>query len=261
VVYLKNGSIYRGFITEQDPSSKLKIQIAGGSVIVVNTNEVEKITKEPLFDGKLVQTAPRSFETTAKEKVKLPFEPRLKGYFFQGLIMLEAQQFGLRVVNGYKFGRFGHLGIGVGVDGVAGSPLNGRVNGLNTNDLSGVYLPLYIYYGGDILKTKITPIYAIEAGYAHPVNAYGGVNDVYYEGYYENVTADKGGAMWGLGIGVRFNTRRRINFSLLFNVNYKNVQYIRNSYVYDELSGVDYYYTEKGNATLIMGGLRFGIAF
>jgi hypothetical protein len=46
VVYLKNGSIIRGMITEQIPNQTLKIQTKDGSVFVYNMSEVEKITKE-----------------------------------------------------------------------------------------------------------------------------------------------------------------------------------------------------------------------
>ncbi len=46
VVYLKNGSVIRGVITEQIPNESLKIQTADGSVFAYTMGEVEKITKE-----------------------------------------------------------------------------------------------------------------------------------------------------------------------------------------------------------------------
>lgn len=46
VVYLKNGSIYRGIIIEQTPNQSLKIQSADRNVYAVPISEVEKITKE-----------------------------------------------------------------------------------------------------------------------------------------------------------------------------------------------------------------------
>lgn len=259
VVYLKDGSIFRGVIIEQIPNESLKIQIIGGSVISVKITDVTKMTKEPPFRpmGPMGhQAPPPPKERVKEERIKVPFEPRLKGYFFQGQLMLEAQQFGIRVVNGYKFGRFGHLGIGVGLDGVAGSPFSPQINGLGRNELQGVFLPLYIYYGGDILKTKITPFYALEAGYAHT----GGGPGVHFDDF-GGTQLTKGGAMGGLGIGVRFNTRRRINFSLLMNANFKNVTYQQNYYLYDSVNGVYDYYNYTKNATLVMMGLRFGIGF
>ncbi len=47
VVYLKNGSSYRGLIVEQILGESIKIQIAGGSVIAFPVADVYKITKEP----------------------------------------------------------------------------------------------------------------------------------------------------------------------------------------------------------------------
>jgi len=46
VVYLKNGSIVRGQIVEQDPASSLKIQTADQNVFVFRMDEVTKIVKE-----------------------------------------------------------------------------------------------------------------------------------------------------------------------------------------------------------------------
>lgn len=46
VIYLKDGSIIRGIIVERVPGETYKIEIAGGSVLVVDADEVEKITKE-----------------------------------------------------------------------------------------------------------------------------------------------------------------------------------------------------------------------
>jgi hypothetical protein len=46
VIYLNNGSIYRGIIIEQVPNVSMKIQTLGGNVFAVQMSEVTKITKE-----------------------------------------------------------------------------------------------------------------------------------------------------------------------------------------------------------------------
>lgn len=48
VVYLKNGSIIRGMITEQIPNESLKIETADRSLFVYQMDEIQKITKEPI---------------------------------------------------------------------------------------------------------------------------------------------------------------------------------------------------------------------
>ncbi len=50
VVYLKNGSIIRGIIIEQQPNKLIKIQTNDGNVFVYNIDEVDKITKEPYYN-------------------------------------------------------------------------------------------------------------------------------------------------------------------------------------------------------------------
>ena len=48
VVYLKNGGLIRGTITEQIPSESLKIQTRDGNVFVYTMDEIAKISKEPV---------------------------------------------------------------------------------------------------------------------------------------------------------------------------------------------------------------------
>lgn len=46
VVSLKNGSVIKGFITEQNPPVQLKIKTADGSIFVYKYDEIEKISRE-----------------------------------------------------------------------------------------------------------------------------------------------------------------------------------------------------------------------
>ena len=48
VVYLKNGSIIRGIITEQIPNESVKIQTKDKNVFVYKMDEISKITKEEI---------------------------------------------------------------------------------------------------------------------------------------------------------------------------------------------------------------------
>ncbi|MEA4980310.1 MAG: hypothetical protein VB098_10525 [Petrimonas sp.] len=48
VVYLKNGSILRGIIIEQIPNESIKLQTADNNILVYKTDEIERITKEPV---------------------------------------------------------------------------------------------------------------------------------------------------------------------------------------------------------------------
>lgn len=46
VVYLKNGSVIHGIITERIPNQSLKIETKDGSVFICDMNDVAKITKD-----------------------------------------------------------------------------------------------------------------------------------------------------------------------------------------------------------------------
>ena len=46
VVYLKNGSVIRGIITEQTPNESLKIKTSDGNLFVYQMGDVERISKE-----------------------------------------------------------------------------------------------------------------------------------------------------------------------------------------------------------------------
>ena len=49
VIYLKNGSVIRGVITEQIPGVSLKISTKDGNIFAYQMDDVEKITKEAAF--------------------------------------------------------------------------------------------------------------------------------------------------------------------------------------------------------------------
>ena len=253
VVYMKDGSIYRGQIQEIIPNQAVKIELLGGSVIALQMNDVTKITKE----AKVQQNVGFERSNTAyKDTARKQFKYRDKGYFFQSQLLFENLQGGLRIINGYKFNRFGYLGIGVGVDFLLKDNFVIHNSGNGYADLTGVYLPLFLYHQGDILKKKITPFYTIEAGVAVSPGGFPFVGQDIYGGGGSRKVAGIG----GLGFGVKFHTKRRVHFSLLANLNFKAVRYREENYYYDEF-GNGYYYTNRGTATVLIPGLRFGIGF
>lgn len=258
-VYLNNGSVLRGIIIEQVPNRSLKVQILGGSVFHVEMAEVARITKEPIANVPAVlRDAPQAASSRRDTLQHAPYEPKRRGYFFQAQLLLELVQGGVRVVNGYRFGRFGHLGVGLGLD-LSGPGLSTRSNDYHGSSYSGsgVFLPIYLQYSGEILKKRVTPFYALELGYALAVTG-SGMNEMDY-GYGQDDL--RGGAMWGLGIGVRFKTKKRLNFSLLLNVSAKNVSYREYYYYLSEVDQNYYNGSDRVHTTLVYPGLRLGIGF
>ena len=262
VVYLKNGSIIKGIIVEQVPGKSLKIETSDGSQFVYQITEVEKFTREL----KAASTTTTNTTTTKTEMVKRepkPFYSKQKGYF-GGVELLFSGSPGLRVINGYKFGRFGYLGLAVGIE----------ANNINSVDYASSYRPymtmwgnhqpyatLNIVYGGDILKRKITPFYQIELGYGFNLNAR---SDRYYS-YYENGAyydyfyqqRNLGGPMGGAVFGVKFNTNKKVNFKLGLNARwFSNISDPSN----DVLNAGPYNYGSGFDLSGAMG-IRFAIGF
>ena len=254
VIYLKNGSMYRGSIIEQVPNQSYKIEISGGSVIAVQVSEIERITKEKLPETNTSWGCGMGWgrrDTSA-------FVPRKRGYFNVAQVLIENKQGGVRLVNGFKFGRLGYLGIGVGFDRVFESPFNERINGLEKEALRGYYFPLYLYYAGDIRQKRLTPYYAFEAGYA-----------MAYRGFDNEVAADGagrrplGGAMGGFGMGLKWHPTwaKGRHVSLLFNINYKMVRYEEDVLLINNLGQVMGRETSVATANLLFPGIRLGIGF
>lgn len=248
VIYLKNGSIYKGTIIEEVPNISYKIRIAGGSVIAIQLPEIDRLTKEELSHG----TCGRGVRDTTR------FMARKKGYFNVLQVLIENKQGGVRFVNGYKFGRFGYLGIGVGFDRVFSSPLNGRINNLQADALEGVYLPLYLFYSGDVKQRRLTPYYAIEAGYTM---AFKGMDDQFETDAYGR--RPLGGPMAGVGLGLKFHPRwaKGHHVSILFNLNYKMVRYEEDVILINNVGQVIGTETGVKAANMLFPGIRIGVGF
>lgn len=86
VIYLKNGSIYRGIIIEQIPEKSLKIQSGDRNVFAVQLSEIEKITKEEKPNNFYRS---RHFEGRSLEKphVDMPKERKPERVRYSGFYM------------------------------------------------------------------------------------------------------------------------------------------------------------------------------
>lgn len=259
VVYLKNGSIYRGIIIEQVPNVSLKIETTGGNVFAVQMDEVEKIAKERLagHHGDL-HTPHYGHGMQAWGKRDTTFVARHRGFFFQSQILVENTQGGVRLIGGYKLGRFGQLGIGVGFDRVFSSPANERLNGLDEKGLAGLYLPLYLYHSRDMFSNRrFTPTMAAEVGYAMAVEGMDGEFRQDDFGY-----RPKGGVMAGIGLGFKlYSKRHKGHASIIFNLSYKQVNYERDVNVFNSSGQVTGTFPVEGKADLLFPGIRFGFGF
>lgn len=282
VVYLKNGNIYRGMIIEQVPGQTLKVETIGGNVFTVQISDITKITKEkkvvpdnglaapagperPMYgpDGREPEWRGRGphdlhsyryyrYDSASKRRVR-EFHYRSRGYFFEAQLLGEANQGGVRIINGYKFNQFGYLGVGVGIDILGSMHLRDRDTYRTDYPYGGTYLPLFLHYSGDILRKRVTPFYSVDLGYAVRMGG-GPVNfpNTNYE--YDR----QGGAMGGVGFGVKFWSKRRVNISLSLNADFQNARYVPG---YNSFGQPDMSLQNGRNLTILTPGFKFGIGF
>ncbi len=203
VVYLKNGSIIRGEITERIIGESIKIQILGGSIFVFEESEIETILKAPKVYQAPVQqpyVSPKEYRRELKRTT--PVTSRKRGvynmfsYGFQpgpdtwsDVVPWPTLQWR----TGYNFNQFVNLGVGFGIDAY----------------MPGGTIPIYADFHGELGK-EVKPImfhYFFQAGYG--ISAWNNWN-------FQEVG---GGPMGQFGIGWKLNTRRRIEW--VFTAGYK----------------------------------------
>jgi hypothetical protein len=262
VIYLKNGSIYRGLIIEQIPNESFKIKIAGGSVMAVSVSEIQKITKEetPKSNNDSESFRDREYgwgygyRYHNRDTSRTPLYLKNRGFFRSVEFRPGINNIGIRFVRGFKFNRFAHFGLGLGFDGVYfGNGISwGKGVYDNTNVNNGLYIPLYFQLSGDMLKARVTPYYLLEAGYAfHPANPFARKNPV---------SKSWGGPIATAGFGVKFYSKRKSYAAMNINATYRSDIYRTRITEIDEF-GNETTRRERGIKNRVFGSLGFVIGF
>ena len=140
VICLKNGSVIRGTVIEQQPNVLLKVKTADGSIFVYPMNEMEKITKEEAINR----------ESEKSNRIRTD----VKGYrgsvevgtivnFKASGIPIDKGAFSITTSHGYQFNPYIFLGTGFGLDyHAAGKHL---------------FIPLFVDLCTNFSDTNITP--------------------------------------------------------------------------------------------------------
>ncbi len=154
VVYLKNGSVIRGIIIEQVPSESIKIQIAGGSVLVLKTDEVTKITKEGFAQG----SASAIGSSDDESSYGWNRAPRYRGFVGESVIFNTDGDYTRYMVytsHGCQINPYVYAGLGIG--------------GNYTWDRDGFWMPIFGHVRGEIhnvLKKNVSPYLDTKIGYS-----------------------------------------------------------------------------------------------
>ncbi len=176
-VKLKNGSVIYGIITANKPGEYIELLISGREQVRFYYDEVYSI----------------------KDKAKmLHFEaPETNGYFNTtefGFTLNKVENvwwdvqdhytevfFSIHTINGYKFNRLLHTGVGIGLDYYGDSKV----------------MPLYASVVGDLLKSRITPFYRANLGWGFA-----------FDREWSRWDKSVGGVFFNPALGLRVNKRR-----------------------------------------------------
>ena len=180
VLYLKNGGILRGKVLENDDENTVKIEIFGGNVFVVNSDEIEKRTTEAapsLKNTGIITHQPDGFYNMIN--FGLPIGQGQFGALAGGIC--------LNYVKGYQIYLPLKIGVGTGID---------------YYGYEATTIPLFVRVTGDFSEKNSTPFYVADIGYAANISATVGDEE------------HKGGLRLFLGGGIKFNTRTKKMYEL-----------------------------------------------
>jgi hypothetical protein len=221
VLYLKNGSIIRGNITEQVVGSHVKIEIMGGSVFVYREAEIDQITREAALYRSI---------TLKLRKELIPIHYRSPGMYHLASFDLgfAEGEWGpiatpsLRYRTGYYFNR--HLSVGVGT-------------GFDFYERGTLMIPLVADIRGDLSHKRVTPHYFLNAGYGFAGAKGWGMDRL------------TGGITGQIGGGIKLHTRRK--YEWLFTSGFRFQQ------TYQEFN----IWTGQTEPVLVQGNLRYNRVF
>ncbi|MCB0736231.1 MAG: hypothetical protein KDC92_01865 [Bacteroidetes bacterium] len=203
VIYLENGSIIRGEILKSDDSTTVKIKIVGGSIFVFNKAEIISTTRE---------------KKTPVYREKGPITVKQNGFWGEFNFGLPA---GSTVGNDYS--------VGVSFNAIMGYQYSPKLRlglgtGIDHYYWESTFSPMFARLSGDFFDAAISPIYFVDLGYGFRLNPSSSWKE-YHGGYLTNV-----------GMGLKFNTRRRTNFNIV--TSYK-IQAGRTD-IYEDWTGSSY---------------------
>lgn len=182
VLYLKNGSILRGKITELSADT-ISIEILGGSVFVFPSSEAKGISREK----KLVRYKESGYMFVLETGLLAGRSPG--NNINQSNKSINS--FTIQFVNGHEFRPELALGIGTGID---------SYHNFTT-------IPVYLRMSGSLSKIskKFSPMYILDGGYGFYSRLFNG-NSLNNNGY--------GGLMLNPAAGVRIRLSNRSSFIL-----------------------------------------------
>jgi hypothetical protein len=255
VIYLKNGSTYRGVIVAETPGLNYTIRLHGGYEVVVSDKVVQRVKREPEKGP-----AENVYDSSEMRYEKVHYKSayffyRERGFCFQWQTIVGLID-GMRFLFGYKFNPYAALTGGLGFE---------YANTLTDAPypVSNGYFPFFVSLTGDVLKARLTPVYYAEVGYTVVMNR--NLQTPSEDGYYRSPPSfyvSYGGVTSGVGFGLRRYMRHaNVLLSLNANAGYLKIKSSDFNGSYNHLTG-QLYYTDTTKLWLIVQpSLRFAVCF
>ena len=169
VVYLKNGSVIRGIITEQIPSEQLTIATRDGNIFFFRMDEVARIVKE-------------SPNVQQKPKGKRILSRGYRGFVSLGYTLDPEDYYStfaldFTTTHGYQCSPYIFVGAGIGVSRIhyAWEFFGMDSDWLEEEEEDVTFVPVYFDLRTTFLRNWVSPYVDIKAGYA-----FGDTNYSYY---------------------------------------------------------------------------------
>jgi hypothetical protein len=249
-IIMKDSTQYHGKIVEFDLFDYVSMRRDNGKWIRVSMTDVARIIRQEV---KLPRES-QAIDTFIQSKKFAPirynaYEPEPKGYFFQLRFNMEYAQFGIHAVNGYRFSNWHQLGFGVGYDNSVTSVsfIPSRHNG-RQHQIGGMYVPLYLHYGGDKFIQNTILFYHAELGYAF--------NPLHYTNNWSSPLG-LGGVHAATVIGVGFRTHKIYNFRIGFRVSIRPTEFRFREYTMDVDKGILQLNDTERTVTSLFLGISF----
>ncbi len=143
VIYLKNGSIIRGSITEQIPNKTIKIQTSDRNIFVFQMDEIEKITKETIQSKDESTFNDMSLPIGFKRIVELGYQ------FGVGEFGYDRLKIGL--ILSYQVHPYISIGIGTGLR--------------SYFEFEEALIPFFADFRANLMDSKFSPYVSLGIGY------------------------------------------------------------------------------------------------
>ena len=140
VIHLKNGSIIKGTITDRKPNESVTILIGGRETVTFYEEEIARIDKEGRLEFRDSQVTRGYF---SRNEMGASIRKNKDGQGSYHTILPWFQS-----IHGYKWNRYLETGAGIGTDFYE----------------TVVTVPFFLHVSGELLNSKVTPVYLIQYG-------------------------------------------------------------------------------------------------